>query len=81
LVLVSLAPRAEAQPDSHESVTLRGEVEASGVSGSGLVVVLSASHEVDRRADVRSGGGFEFWDVPSGQYKLSVTTLNRGCFS
>ena len=76
LVLVNLAPCAERQSDSHESVTLRGEVEASGVSGSGLVVVLSASHEVDRRADVRSGGGFEFWDVPSGQYKLSVTTLN-----
>src|SRR5437879_1656794 len=76
LVLVNLAPCAERQSDSHESVTLRGEVEASDVSGSGLVVVLSASHEVDRRADVRSGGGFEFWDVPSGQYKLSVTTLN-----
>ena len=76
LILVSLAPRAEAQSDSHESVTLRGEVQASGVSGAGLVVVLSASHEVDRRADVGSGGGFEFRDVPSGQYKLSVTTLN-----
>jgi len=63
-------------PTRDESVTLRGEVEASGVSGSGLVVVLSASHEVDRRADVGSGGGFEFSDVPSGHYKLSVTTLN-----
>src|SRR5712664_1798400 len=76
LVLVNLAPCAERQSDSHESVTLRGEVEASDVSGFGLVVVLSTSHEVDRRADVGSGGGFEFSDVPSGHYRLSVTTLN-----
>src|SRR2546428_13880996 len=31
---------------------------------------------MDRRADVGSGGGFEFSDVPSGQYELRVTTLD-----
>src|SRR5258708_30857272 len=76
LVLINLALCAERQSDSHEIISLRGEVEASGVSGSGLVVVLAASHEVDRQADVGSGGGFEFRDVPPGQYKLSLTTLN-----
>ena len=76
LVLVSLAPCAEAQFGSRNSVSVSGEVETAGTSAAGLVVVLSSSHEMDRRADVGSGGGFEFWDVPSGQYEVRVTTLD-----
>jgi tetratricopeptide (TPR) repeat protein len=76
LVLVSLAPCAEAQFDSRNSVSVSGEVETAGASTAGLVIVLSWGGELDRRADVRSGGDFDFWDVPSGHYELKVATLH-----
>src|SRR5258708_530117 len=75
LVLVSLAPFAEAQSQSHNGVSVTGVVATSRAFGAGLVVVLSSTGELDHRADVRSGGAFEFWDVPSGHYELTVTTL------
>jgi len=78
LVLVSLAPRAGAQSNSTESVSLAGEVELGGQSASGLIVVLASAGGLDRRSDVHADGAFEFPDVPSGEYELKVTTLHGG---
>ena len=76
LALISLAPYAEAQFRSPESVSVSGELETRLAFDAGLVVVLSGGGDLDRRADVRSGGEFEFEDVPSGHYELKVTTLH-----
>jgi tetratricopeptide (TPR) repeat protein len=78
LALLNLAPYAEAQPRSHEheSVSVSGEVETRSAFEAGLVVVLSGDGDVDRRADVHSGGEFEFANVPTGHYELKVTTLH-----
>jgi tetratricopeptide (TPR) repeat protein len=75
LLLVSLGPCAEAQFQSRTSATLDGEVETQRGGGEGLVVVLSSVGDMDRRADVSSGGSFEFFDIPAGQYQLTITTL------
>jgi tetratricopeptide (TPR) repeat protein len=75
LVLVSLAPYAEAQVDSRKDrISVSGQVETAA-SYDGLIVVLSSGTEIDHRADVRSSGDFDFGDVPSGHYELKVTTL------
>jgi tetratricopeptide (TPR) repeat protein len=78
LSLVSLAPCAEAQLHSHEgSVSVSGEVTV-GVPATGLIAVLSSRGETDRRTDISSNGQFEFPDLPSGQYELTVTNLYGG---
>ena len=75
LVLVSLAPRVEAQFNSHKSVSLQGQVESGSERGAGLIVVLSPTGERNHQADVGPGGDFEFWELSSGQYELTVMTL------
>jgi Tfp pilus assembly protein PilF len=75
LVLVSFAPCAEAQFESHKNVSVSGELQTSRPSDTALVIVLSSPGEPDRRADVPSGGAFEFSGVLSGEYELQVTTL------
>src|SRR5437867_9949376 len=91
LVLISVAPCAKAQFDLHNNpalgrgsaetgwrgdvVSVNGEVETAGAPGDSLVVVLTSGFETERRADVRSGGDFQFGDVPYGDYELKVTTL------
>jgi len=75
LLLVSLGPCAEAQSRAHDNVSVSGQLEADGISAAGFVVALSAGGEMERRANVSTGGDFEFIDVPSGRYELTVTTL------
>jgi hypothetical protein len=74
LALLNLVPYAEAQLRSHEheheSVSVSGEVETRSAFEAGMVVVLSGDGDVDRRADVHSGGEFEFANVPTGHYEL-----------
>jgi len=91
LVLISVAPCAKAQFDLHNNpalgrgsaetgwrgdvVSVSGEVETASAPGDSLVVVLTSGFEMERRADVRSGGDFQFGDVPYGDYELKVTTV------
>jgi len=75
LLLASLAPCAEAQFNSHEKVSLSGQIEGAGGASGNLMVALSSRSSPEHRTDVNSSGTFEFHDLPSGQYELKVTNL------
>jgi len=73
-LLVSLAPRAEAQFTRENRISVYGQVESGRCDG--LIAVLSARGELDNRTDIGSNGDFQFPDLPAGMYELTVTTLN-----
>ena len=75
LLIVSLGPCAEAQSRAHDNVSVSGQLETDRLSAADFVVVLSSGGEMERRANVGVGGDFEFVDVPTGHYELTVTTL------
>ena len=54
---------------------MSGQLETDRLSAADFVVVLSSGGEMERRANVGVGGDFEFVDVPTGHYELTVTTL------
>src|SRR6266699_3215965 len=74
LLFASLGPCAEAQPVSR-GVSLSGQLETDRLSPAGFVVVLSAGGEMERRAEAGASGAFDFFDIPAGDYELTVTTL------